>query len=50
MLVGLFALVGVILLALESFHVGTGRWSPGWLGLGFVALAITWPAITHITG
>lgn len=48
MLVGLFALIGVILLALAGFNVGGPRFNPGWLGLAFVALAILWPSITHI--
>lgn len=45
---GVLALIGVILLALAGFNVGAPRFSPGWLGLAFVSLAVLWAPITAI--
>lgn len=47
---GILALIGVILLALAGFNLGGPRFNPGWLGLGFVALAVLWAPITHLAG
>lgn len=45
---GILALIGVVLLALAGFNVGGPRFSPGWLGLAFVALAILWGPVTNL--
>jgi hypothetical protein len=47
---GVFALIGVILLALAGFNVAAPRFAPGWLGLAFVTLAVLWAPITAIGG
>jgi hypothetical protein len=45
---GVFAVIGVILLALAGLNVGGPRFNPGWLGLAFVALAVLWVPVTHL--
>jgi hypothetical protein len=47
---GVLAVIGVILLALAGLNVGAPRFEPGWLGLGFVALAVLWGPVTHLAG
>lgn len=49
-MVGVLALIGVVLLALAGLNVGAPRFEPGWLGLGFVALAVLWAPVTHLAG
>lgn len=45
-----FALIGVILLALAGFNLGGSRFNPGWLGLAFISLAVLWAPITSLGG
>lgn len=47
---GVLALIGVILLALAGFNVGSPRFAPGWLGFAFLALALFWAPIGAIGG
>jgi hypothetical protein len=45
---GIFAVIGVILLILAGLDVAGPRFSPGWLGLGFVSLALLWAPIAAL--
>lgn len=47
---GVLALIGVIFLILAGLGVGAPRFSPGWLGLAFVFLALLWAPVTAIGG
>lgn len=47
---GILALVGVVLLALAGVNIAGPRFSPGWLGLAFVAAAVLWAPIVHLAG
>ena len=42
------ALIGVILLALAGFNVHGPRFSPGWLGLALITLAVLWAPVLAI--
>jgi hypothetical protein len=47
---GVLALIGVILLVLAGLNVAAPRFSPGWLGLAFVAAAVLWAPLSAIGG
>jgi hypothetical protein len=47
---GILAIIGVVLLALAGVNVAGPRFSPGWLGLAFIALAVLWAPITAVAG
>lgn len=45
---GLLALIGVVLLVLAGVNVAGPRFNPGWLGLAFLAAAVTWGSIVDL--
>lgn len=45
----LLILIGVVLLFVAGVGFSRPRFQPQWLGLGCLALAVTWPALNALT-
>jgi hypothetical protein len=47
---GVLAVIGLVLLYLAGLNVGSPRFSLGWFGLGFIALAALWAPVVALAG
>jgi hypothetical protein len=47
---GVLAVIGLVLLILAGLNVAGPRFSPGWFGVAFIALAVLWAPIVAFAG